>query len=332
LNEPVPYTPEFSVLVAAHNASATIRATLDSLIAQTDRDWQACIVDDGSSDDTYAIACGYAQADPRLVVSRQDNAGSGAARNAAARLATGEYLCILDADDAYKPDYLASQRAFRTAHPGFDIYSCNADAVFPSGKVAPYDPERYPRDVRSFALEDMLEMNRIMSAAMVRSAAFRSVGGFREGVYVEDYDLWLRLLAHGATHVHNPESLVLYAVRSDGKTSHPRAALSSEAEVFGNLLTLEQVGSDLHRTIRQHLRDLEVELRRIDGRSRWRTLGQRLRAGDLTSARSLYWAARGAPVSRPAYYLGLALVLVSPAALAAVMRSRRSAPDRGASR
>lgn len=322
----------FSVLVAAHNAGATIRDTFDSLIAQTERDWQACIVDDGSDDDTYAIACEYSRTDPRFVVSHQTNAGSGAARNAASRLATGEYLCILDADDAYKPNYLASQRAFRTAHPGFDIYSCNADAVFASGKVAPYDPDRYPRDVRSFALEDMLEMNRIMSAAVVRSSAFRSGDGFRESVYVEDYDLWLRLLAQGATHVHNPESLVLYRIRHDGKTSNARAALASELEVFANLLGLEHVSRDLHHRIRRHMRELTRDLRAIDGRSRWRTVGERLRAGDLAYARSLYWAARGAPVSRSRYYLGLALVLVSPASLAAVMRSRRSAPDRGTSR
>jgi len=228
--------PEFSVLIAAHDAATTIGETLDSLLAQTEPNWQACVVDDGSSDETYEIVRRYAREDRRFVVSHQRNSGSGAARNAAACMATADYLCILDSDDVYKPTYLERQRAFMRAHPGFDIYSCNADAVMESGVTQPYAPERYPREACSLVIKDVIKMNRIFVAAVVKASTFRGVAGFREDVYVEDYDLWLRLLARRATHIHNPESLVRYRIRSDAKSADSQAALESMLEVYRDLL------------------------------------------------------------------------------------------------
>ena len=328
MSEPTADSPEFSIMIAAFNAAATIRATLDSLVDQTESSWRACVVDDGSSDDTFEIALEYARRDSRFTVLQQANAGSGAARNRAAQESTAEYLCILDADDAYKPTYLERQKAFVRTHPGFDIYSCTADAITESGDIRPYDPGRYPQDVCSLEIADLVKMNRILSAAVIRAASFRNVGGFRESVYVEDYDLWLRMLAHGANHIHNPESLVLYRVRSDAKTADSRAALSSMREVYCHLLTEGTPGPALAREIRRQIRSTARELERIQAHEDRRLLERRFSQGDYANARRLYWSARRAWGSPVKYGVGLVLVVLSPRWLAAVLSSRTIRPAR----
>lgn len=328
MSEPSTDSPEFSILIAAFNAAATIRATLDSLVDQTESRWHACVVDDGSSDDTFEIAREYARRDSRFTVLRQPNAGTGAACNRAARESTAEYLCILDADDVYKPTYLERQKAFVCAHPGFDIYSCTADAIMESGDIRPYDPGRYPHEVCSLGIGDLVKMNRILYAAVVRAASFGSVGGFRESVYVEDYDLWLRMLAHGASHIHNPESLVLYRVRSDAKTADSRAALSSMLEVYRHLLTEGTPGPTLAREIRRQIRSTASELQRIEAHEDRRLLEMRLSRGDYADSRRLYWSGRRASTSRVGYFVGLVLVVVNPRWLAAVLDSRAVRPPR----
>lgn len=100
-------TPLVSILIPAYNAAPWIGATLDSALAQT---WPHCeiiVADDGSTDDTAAIAAGYAGRGVRLC--RQANRGAGAARNLAITQARGDYLQFLDADDLLAPDKIALQ-------------------------------------------------------------------------------------------------------------------------------------------------------------------------------------------------------------------------------
>ncbi len=324
--QPSPSTdsPRFTVLIAAHNAQDTIGATLESVLAQTCRDWEAYVVDDGSTDNTNGIVRGYVARDEHIHLVRQVNGGTGAARNAAAALARGEFLCILDADDEYRPNYLESQAAFIDDHPGYDIFSCNADAVRATGVVEPFDPARYPRTIVSFRLGDMVSANRIFVAAVVRSRTFMAVGGFREGVFVEDYDLWLRILARGGRHIHNPMSLVLYRIAEGGKTSRPTRALRSMIEVYEHLAATETIGATLRRAIREQIAATKRQLGRFEAQEEWRELQARLAASDFSDARRLYWAARKAPINRVRYGAGLGLVALSPRLLAAVTaRSRR---------
>lgn len=325
--------PMFSILIAAHDAQDTIGATLDSVMAQTRADWEAFVTDDGSTDDTGAIAARYAERDERIHVIRQENRGAGAARNAAAAQAHGDLLCILDADDQYRPDYLESQAAFIDLHPGFDIYSCNADALQASGAIAPLDPARYPRRVVSWRLAEMIRANRIFVASVVRADSFRAVGGFREGVSVEDYDLWLRLLARGGSHIHNPASLVLYRITAGGKTSRPIQALRSMIEAYEHLAAsepsgaTEAAGARLQVAIRRQISATQRQIARLEALDDWRDLKARLAALDYSGARRRYWAVRGAHINRARYLAGLGLVAVSPRLLAAAVRHGRPRPE-----
>ena len=107
--------PPVSVVVPTYNSPALLRATLDSVFAQTFADFELVVIDDGSTDDTPAMLASIA--DPRLRVVRQANAGIGHARNRGIDESRGTYVALLDHDDLWHPEKLATQVAFLREHP-----------------------------------------------------------------------------------------------------------------------------------------------------------------------------------------------------------------------
>lgn len=113
-----------SVMMPAYNAEAFIGAAIDSLRQQSYGNWELIVVNDGSSDDTAAIAARYD--DPRIVVFTQPNRGEAAARNVALEQMRGEFIAFLDADDQFLPEHLASTIGYLQAH-------AECDAVYTDG-------------------------------------------------------------------------------------------------------------------------------------------------------------------------------------------------------
>lgn len=99
-----------SVIVPIYNNAVYLPYCLDSLLAQTDQNWEAILIDDGSTDDSLAICRAYAAKDSRFAAFHQENAGVCAARNLGITKASGRYLCFVDSDDWVEPDYLAVMR------------------------------------------------------------------------------------------------------------------------------------------------------------------------------------------------------------------------------
>lgn len=96
-----------TIVVPVYNAGAYLRECLESLAAQSYKDFEVLTVDDGSRDDSLAICQEWSVKDGRFRVFSQQNAGVSVARNRALDEAKGEYVCFVDADDAVAPDYLA---------------------------------------------------------------------------------------------------------------------------------------------------------------------------------------------------------------------------------
>lgn len=103
-----------SVVIPVYNAAAYLRHCVESVIAQTDENWELILVDDGSKDDSGALCDALAMQDKRIRVFHQSNAGAAAARNRGADLAKGEYLAYVDADDYLSKDYLSYLRQLLT--------------------------------------------------------------------------------------------------------------------------------------------------------------------------------------------------------------------------
>ena len=138
------WDPLVSVIVPAFNAAAYLGAALDSVRAQTVRDLEIIVIDDGSSDDTAAIARMHASEDPRVrVLPREKPSGRPAsARNAGLRVARGKYIALLDADDTCIPTRLEKGvRAMERSGSAFafaDVQRFYADTgtLAPAGTLA----------------------------------------------------------------------------------------------------------------------------------------------------------------------------------------------------
>lgn len=101
-------TPFFSVVIPVFNRARKLRTALESVLAQTEQDFEVLVIDDGSSDDPASVVA--AIADPRMRCVRQENRGAGAARNHGIDLARGRFVAFLDSDDRFLPDHLATMR------------------------------------------------------------------------------------------------------------------------------------------------------------------------------------------------------------------------------
>jgi glycosyltransferase involved in cell wall biosynthesis len=170
--------PVVSVVVPAFNAAAFLNATLESVLAQTHRKLEIIVVDDGSTDDTAAIAEHYVNRDGRVRLLRQCNAGVGAARNAALAFARGKYIAPIDADDVWHPTKIAAQVAVMEAggeRLGF-VY-CWSQTIDLAGAITGVFP---PCDASGSVVEALVFRNFLHNASvpLFRASALREVGGY----------------------------------------------------------------------------------------------------------------------------------------------------------
>jgi glycosyltransferase involved in cell wall biosynthesis len=234
----------FSVVIAAHNAEDTIRATLESVLAQTCADFEVIVVDDGSTDRTAGVVEGLEHEAIRLI--RQSNAGPAAARNAGIAVARGTFVSFLDADDVWLPRYLELMLdAFRSepeAGVAFtDAWAWDeALARFRRRTVMfTESPSYLPVDPRQlFRL--LIVRNFFFVSATVRRDVFAKVGGFDTAIFgSEDWELWLRIVANGYRAVRAQGVLAVYRVRA-GSISSDREVMSvAEAAVLQKVLTYD---------------------------------------------------------------------------------------------
>jgi len=122
--------PTFSVIIAVYNGAATLSRAIDSVLAQSYPPLEIIVVDDGSTDETATVAQRYR--DP-VRYFHQDNAGVSAARNTGARMAHGEWLAFLDADDWYYADRLRLHAGWIGRDASLDFLTGDYDYVQPDG-------------------------------------------------------------------------------------------------------------------------------------------------------------------------------------------------------
>lgn len=100
--------PFFSVIITTYNRAALLKRALNSLLAQTETDWEAIIIDDGSTDQTEFEACAYRS--ERVKYFWQESHGASEAKNRGMYLSKGKFITFLDSDDEYHPDHLESRK------------------------------------------------------------------------------------------------------------------------------------------------------------------------------------------------------------------------------
>jgi glycosyltransferase involved in cell wall biosynthesis len=208
--------PLISVVVPTYERTAFIGDTLDSVLTQTFTDYEVIVVEDGSR--TIAEVIGKYR--DRVDYVWQENQGVGAARNAGAARARGEWLAFVDDDDLWLPEKLERQLCFAEANPEMglihtDHYVLDGEKII----VPPRRPAR-ERTPSGWVTADIFLNNFIiMSSTMVRKSAFAQEGGFSAtSRYAEDHDLWLRL-SRRARIGFVPEFLTIYRDHDRSKSS-----------------------------------------------------------------------------------------------------------------
>ena len=188
---------KISVLMGIYNCAATLPEAIDSLLSQTETDWELILCDDGSVDDTYEIAQRYQQQYPDQIIllKNSENKGLNHTLNRCLKQARGTYIARMDGDDISLPDRLAEERAILDHHPELAIVSCPMIYFDEAGEWGQGHMKSFPEKI------DFLKGTPFCHApCMVRAEAYRAVGGYGENpslLRVEDYDLWTRMYALG---------------------------------------------------------------------------------------------------------------------------------------
>ncbi len=187
--------PSFSVIIPAYNSHSTLARAIDSVLAQTLPALEVLVVDDGSTDDTRAIAEGYG---PPVRCIHKPNGGVASARNRGIREARGDWVALLDADDVWLPHKLQEQWDALQRAPGVGWAACRHDIIRDGRRWRqPIRPKLQAEIARNGTVPSFNSMHRLpfqTSGLVVRRDLLHEVGLFQEWMRVaDDRDLMWRI-------------------------------------------------------------------------------------------------------------------------------------------
>ena len=202
--------PLVSISMPAYNAEFYIAEAIESILAQSYKNFELIICDDGSIDRTREIIEGYK--DPRIVkIFSAENRGLIATRNEIAQVAKGKYLALLDADDLAFPDRLALQVHFLESGNadlcGADHWTLNQD----TGAIKPSRQRHSNSDIQALLSVCSPLCN---PAVMGRIEIFKSHPYLRSYIHAEDYCLWTEIALAGYKFANIPQKLIIYRLHS----------------------------------------------------------------------------------------------------------------------
>ena len=271
--------PTVSVIIPAYNVAPYIGETLDSLLTQTFTDYEAIVINDGSTDNTEAAIAPYHEKfGARFVYIKQANGGLTRARNAALGVARGKYVALLDGDDVWLPEYL-------TKLVGMLESDATLDLVFPNAWFwgSPNFSGREFQDV--FPASEPVTFERVLrrecyifGLAMFKRELLEAIGNYDETLGAsEDFDLWLRMLRHGCRFGFTREPLVKYRWRADSLSNNSRQLLANLNKVYHKWLRDPAVPVEQRVLIETQLRDADAMLN-------WQLYREKLQARQYAEA------------------------------------------------
>lgn len=220
---------QVSIVIPLFNQQDYITETLESVAAQTFKDWECIIVDDGSTDASNAVALDFINKQPdssKYKLLSKPNGGPAAARNFGISAATDSYILPLDSDDTIHPQALERMARVLTNNLSIDIVGC--------------DTRRFGLDTSTYSTCDYMEQqlttrgNFMNYCSMYRKSVWEKVGGYDEELVVghEDWDFWLKCAEQKFKLRHLPVTLFNYRIRPDGRL----AGLQNDPESYRKIL------------------------------------------------------------------------------------------------
>lgn len=223
--------PTVSVIVPAYNASRFLGDALESVLCQTWKDWEVCLVDDGSTDSTRAVVQSFMpRFGSRLRYLYQPNRGLSRARNVAMLNSTGEIFALLDADDVWQPHHLQQGVASLSANPGLGLIHAAVARIDVDGRIIEYPPRPHARYLSGRIVRYIYTRRAhiLCPTVMFRRRCMDVVGMFDESMRsTEDRDLWFRIAEHFEIG-YLPEIHAYYRISPNSLSRDREAMLASQ--------------------------------------------------------------------------------------------------------
>jgi glycosyltransferase involved in cell wall biosynthesis len=228
--------PAVSIIVPAYDVTAYIKTALDSIFAQTFKNFEVVVVNDGCPDTTNLERVLQPYLD-RIRYIRQEHGGVGAARRTAVLAASAPLIAQLDPDDWWEPNYLEVQLALFASAPGVDVIYPNGyyfgDPMLEGKRLM--DHTRSRGNV-SFCSLLTGEVN-VVYSALIRKEVILRAGNFDPELRVsEDFDLWIRILKSGGRIAYHQTPLLHYRRRPESLTSARAATQNSFLQVLDKIV------------------------------------------------------------------------------------------------
>lgn len=195
-------SPLFSIMVPTYNQAAFLDQCLASIAAQSDPDWEAVVVDDGSTDDTPLVLEAWQARDQRMRAIRQDNGGTAAALNTALANCRGRFVCWLSSDDLFEPQKLAVHRQALAAHAGIRFFHTHFHYLDEAtGKKTAPDLWR-PIPEPGLQVARFFSGNYVSGITVcIERQSLLEAGPFRQDLrHGQDFALWLELSRRYRSH------------------------------------------------------------------------------------------------------------------------------------
>ena len=297
---------KFSVIIPLYNKAPYIRKALESVLAQTYTDYEVIVVDDGSTDDSCAIADEFVREamgnglwaideetnrqSPianRLMLLKQQNSGVSAARNNGVAQASGDYIAFLDADDWWEPTYLAKMAQLIEDYPEAGLYACNY-VYYKPGKthVALNIPTGYINYPKAYYESNAMPI--WTGATIILKRVFEEMRGFPVGIKIgEDFLLWAKTAMHYPV-AFCEDALAYY---NNDVPVNLRATRNLHASEYHMLFRLELLGDKAMRLLGDEANapaSTLYTLHPTPSEADWKRLIDKLRVGGLLE----YWMSK----------------------------------------
>jgi glycosyltransferase involved in cell wall biosynthesis len=221
--------PKISVVMPTRNAAGTLAASLDSLVAQSFKDFEVVLVNDASTDDTLQIAEGYRNRLLLKIVSVEENQGVAKSINMGLTHTDSEYVARLDSDDIARPDRLDKQIAFMETYASVDV--CGSDMEVFSDQDANRYLLAHPTGNLEIKTAFVQRCAIAHPSVLARRSFFDSVGQYDPRFdFAEDYELWCRASLLGTQFANISEPLTYYR-RHGGQVTLQKAQLQFERDI-----------------------------------------------------------------------------------------------------
>ena len=195
-----------SIIIPCYNHGEYIAETLDSVLGQTYNNWEAIILNDGSTDNSAEIAELYTKKDNRITLVNLPNGGVAKARNYGISIANGEFILPLDSDDIIEPTYIEKAIDVFNEHPDVKVVYCQWEYFGITTKTPPLQYVSYKKQ---------LLYNAIFCSALFRKEDAVAIGGYDEKLIgYEDWEFFIRLLDEDSIVYQIPERLFKYRIKA----------------------------------------------------------------------------------------------------------------------